>query len=133
MSELDDVRKGHALLKEAVKFMANGFDYQFEKLMACHDKLMRVSPIQAGDTVALTLTPVINEQASWGWMGGKHYLVKGERAKVAWFEIGHDGEYRYYLHFENETWINSLTGEKNKPDKHAAYGFGEDAIVKVKP
>jgi hypothetical protein len=130
---IENFAEGVRMARAMADKFGGGWVWQLEKLVACHSRLLDLSPIQAGDTVALTKTPEISESKSWGWLGGKHYLVKGERAKVARIEIGHGGEWRYYLNFENETWIDSYTGKKNKPSTPADYGFDEDYIVKVKP
>lgn len=72
----------------------------------------RFCPFKVGDKVKLTRTPEITETKAWGWMGSKHFLVKGAVATVR--EIDYRSEsncFEYWLEFDNDSFINSITKE----------------------
>lgn len=123
---IERVRDGFAAIKDGISLL-NPLEYYLEKLTGCYDLLIaRFAPFKVGDTVELLETPVISEEECWGWLGGKHFLVKGARGEVC--EVDVDGEgFTAYVAFEEDSWIESHTGRVNpRPRKdRKRYGFGE--------
>jgi hypothetical protein len=128
MFDVEPVREGARLIKEGMSMLANGpLDYYLEELSACYELLItRFSPHKLGDTVTLKRTPRIDESHAWGWMGGKHFLIKGARATVAKVTASGDG-FTYGLHFENETW-KDREGMEHPRDKASLYLFHEKEL-----
>lgn len=85
------------------------------------------SPYKVGDRVALTKTPVINEHEAWGWLGAKHFLVKGAIATVVDRQF-YDGHFLFGLHFDDESWMDH-NGQKHLKDKPSMYMFWETQLT----
>lgn len=103
--------------------------YEFNKLREYATALFeRFAPFKEGDRVVLTKTPKIDKETSWGWMGSKHFLVKGAMATV------HDVDYRNglffaSLYFDDESWVDS-DGTVNPVNRPALYTFSENFLYK---
>lgn len=67
----------------------------------------RFCPFKVGDRVRLTRTPEITTEKSWGWIGSKHFLMKGALATVADVDYRADGKcFEYLLKFDDDSWID---------------------------
>lgn len=95
------------------------------------NSLWKRCPYKVGDKVQLNKTPEISFEKSWGWMGGKHFLIEGAVAKVADRQF-YDGQFVFGLMFDNETWISPTDGKLNLPYSKCIYSFGESWLVPAK-
>lgn len=84
-------------------------------------------PYKIGDRVMLTKTPVINEHQAWGWLGAKHFLIKGALATVAGREF-YNGNFCFGLHFDDESWIDQK-GQKQPVDRPGMYMFWDNSLT----
>jgi hypothetical protein len=105
--------------------------YALEQMAGVYDLVeQRYACFRVGDRVKLASTPVIDEQHSPGWIGSKCFLVKGAVATVMECCIRPKG-ISYHVVFDNESWINSSTGELMlvDADRRQWYTFGEEALL----
>ncbi len=58
-----------------------------------------------------------------GWRGSQHFLVKGAIAQVMHVEAYDDGDLKYEITFENESWVD-LKGEIRPITQKHTYSFG---------
>lgn len=113
---------------EKLKEVTGGYSdwiYSLQEANSVWDR----SPFKEGDHVALTETPDINYETSWGWMGAKHFLVEGAVAIVNQVEF-RKGQFWFYLTFDDETWIDH-EGVKQLPTRKAHYCFSERWVEKA--
>ena len=91
----------------------------------------RFAPFRVGDRVRLTETPEISEKVSWGWLGGKHFLVKGALATVQTVDVCKD-KFRAGLIFDDDSWIDR-DGVRHPADPRdrGAYTFSERFVERV--
>jgi hypothetical protein len=82
---------------------------------------------QVDDFVFLSQTPEISDKVNWGWMCGKHFLIKGARAKVVQRSF-YNGKFRFYLNFDNETHKDhyGVIHPLNENEPKANYSFYEN-------
>jgi hypothetical protein len=85
------------------------------------NSIWRLAPFKVGDRVQLAKTPNINEKDSWGWMGAKHFLIKGAAATVQVREF-YDASFVFGLHFDDDSWLTP-EGVKHMHDKKGLYMF----------
>jgi len=81
------------------------------------------APFQVGDLVMLNKTPEITVEKSWGWMGSRHYLIKGALARVHERSF-YDGRFVFGLLFEDESY-KDYNGKINPVKEKHVYSFGE--------
>ncbi len=105
--------------------------WHWKKLQEYATGLFDRAPFKAGDRVRLTVTPEINEKDSWGWMGSKHFLVKGAVATVHSVDF-RDGKFNALLYFDDETWKDDA-GVLRKKDRASLYHFWETKLERVPP
>ena len=93
----------------------------------------KYAPFHVGDRVELTKTPRITQEKSWGWMGSKHFLIKGAKGTVTDVDCDRLG-FSCNIVFDDETWIDSFTGEINpvEKDKRGHYCFRESFVKVIK-
>jgi len=119
-------------LRRIAQFLGNGdLLYHLRKYAAAyHAVLTHYAKFKVGDRVQLAKTPNINEQNAPGWLGSKHFLVKGARGTVvsADFSIGGSGALRYGIQFDDESWLHPIdkTTVLVEPDRRHEYSFGEE-------
>jgi hypothetical protein len=77
-----------------------------------------------GDKVKLNKTPVINTEESWGWLGSKHFLIKGAMATVRTREF-YNGHFVFGLHFDHESWIDGNGKARPVKDTKSLFMFSE--------
>jgi hypothetical protein len=126
---ISDIRRAGQLMKEANAILSGGpLDYYLTELAAAHDLLMtRFAPFKVGDRVELAVTPVINEKTRWGWMGCKHFLIKGAAGTVASSSCGTKG-FRFGIIFDEESWISPLDKSVNPTSEPHEFWFGEGSL-----
>lgn len=128
-------------LDEALR-SAGDRQWYFKK-MAGYTKALfeKFAPFKVEDRVQLTKTPDINPEQSWGWMGAKHFLVKGAKGTVIEVDLDPDAlEFTALVEFDEESWIPTLDSkdhQKGVPvlmeekNRHV-YFFREDFLEKQK-
>ena len=114
-------------LTEAVRNSEHAFHWK--KLREYAEGLFTRAPFQVGDRVRLTKTPEITEKKAWGWLGGKHFLVKGAMATVKHVDFW-DGHFNAMLIFDDESWID-YQGVEHPRDRPSLYTFWETGIERV--
>jgi hypothetical protein len=92
------------------------------------DSIWLRCPFNVEDRVVLTDTPVITKEKSWGWMGSKHFLIKGAKATVKERQF-YDGSFVFGLIFDDETWID-YEGICQPVDRKALFFFRERWLSK---
>jgi hypothetical protein len=104
------------------------YGFKLTELIESYGSLFdRFCPFRVGDRVQLSKTPEINEKTSWGWIGSKHFLVDGAKARVT--SRGYrNGLFCFGLVFDDESWINSSDGSLNPVDRPNEYTFNEDFV-----
>lgn len=129
--DIDNVKTAVAMIRGGLEKL-NHVDWHLTKLIGCYELLLtRFAPYQRGDKVVLTETPVITEHHSWGWLGGKHFLIAGAVAEVRGVEVEPDG-FLFYLAFDNDSWIDPHTREVHyrSPADRSLYRFSEKVLQK---
>lgn len=122
-----NIRNLFEALKSTLGVNVNEHLYTLEQINYIWD----LSPFKVGDRVVLTKTPEISETVSWGWLSAKHFLVQGATGGVVERSF-RNGKFCFGIHFDDESWISSLTKEINPihPDKRAQYWFSQDSLSK---
>jgi len=108
--------------------------YALEKYAAAYDLLLaRYAKFHVDDRVQLSVTPVINETQSPGWLGSKHFLVAGACGTVRDADVRNHAFY-YQVVFDAESWVDSKGVEHTiDPDRRASYCFREDELADAFP
>lgn len=112
----------------------NDWCWTLKRLHDYAKALMDLSPLQLGDRVVLRDQPEITEEHSRGWMGSKHFIVKGALARVV--EIDWDGEFTCSVVFDDESWVDSGSGGEGvihpveEKNKHS-YNMNQRCFEKV--
>lgn len=121
------IKKAASLVSEGMDMFRGGpLSYYLENLAAAYDAVTtQYAPFKVGERVKLASTPDINEKDSWGWLGAKHYLVKGSGGTVKEVSYGTKG-FQFYVSFDDESWIDSRTGEVNPTPHQHTYHFKEE-------
>lgn len=124
-----NVKEAMELIDKGIGMLRRGpFDFYMQRLTDCYDLLIeRFAPFKVGDRVLLTRTPEINEKTAPGWIGSKHFLVKGAIGTVR--EVYCDGkEFGFQIEFDDETWLDRDGKAQPVSQKHT-YHFREDCLV----
>lgn len=83
-------------------------EWHWKKLREYAMGLFARAPFKVNDRVRLTKTPIITETKSPGWMGAKHFLVKGAMATVRYVDYI-DGHFCAGVVFDEESFIHPHT------------------------
>lgn len=131
LEHFDEVLSAIETFKSATR--SHEHDWHWKKLRAYAEGLFQRAPFKPGDRVQLTKTPRIDEKHAWGWLGAKHFMVKGARATVKYVDYS-DGHFEAWVHFDDDSWL-SFDGTKNvrKPEERYLYHLWETSIEKVTP
>lgn len=124
---IDDFKLAIEKIREADRLLNKGpLSYTIEQLVACYDLLInKYAAFCLGDKVQLKITLTITEKTNHGWMGAKHFLVKGATGTIA--EVGCNGKGFYYLvDFDDQTYISY--GERKSVSQHGLYHFKEESL-----
>lgn len=114
-------------------FPSENITWYMAKLQEYANGLFERSPFQKGGRVRLTKTPEINSKVSWGWLGAKHFLVKGAQGTIKTIDY-QDGKFRVGVLFDNETWKSSLDNKTYPVKDKSIFLFNEDSLeVFVEP
>ena len=130
----DNITEGVKLIEQGIAKLNSGpLDYTMKCLLAARDLLLnRFAPFKVGDRV--TLTKNLEISSGHSWYGFRHFLVPGEPATVESSDCNDDGKLRFFIVFDNETYIQN--GEK-KPvmsdSKHSYMFFEGDLVLLNKP
>lgn len=108
----------------------NSTGWKMEQILGSIRSLMdRFCPYNVGDYVELTRT--FECDRSHGWYGYKHDLVKGATAKVVSRDYDYKtSKFRFYLEFDDESWIDSKGDRQSVVSKHI-FNFSEDWITRL--
>ena len=105
--------------------------YFFEKIEGYINVLFnKYAPFRTGDRVALTQTPDITEEKSWGWLGSKHFLIKGAKGIVKSVDYDSGRGFCAQVVFDDESWIDK-EGHRQKLSSPSQYSLSEDYLVKI--
>ena len=126
----DDIARACKMLDEASGILGGGpLSFYLKEMNAAYQLCVdRFAPFKPKSRVKLKETPTINEKESHGWIGCKHFLVKGAKATVEEVGCG-EGGFVFAVIFDDETWIHPHTGEKMKHDRPHSFMFGERWLV----
>ena len=138
--DTEAIRAAHKQLESAVRTL-NGcsLEWHLNRLLECKELLLtKYAPFKVGDRVMLTATPDINQKDSWGWMGAKHFLIRGAVGTVREVDVCAAG-FRANVEFDDESWLPDFDSpsqgiKKGVPqpvsEKHV-FGFNERHLVVV--
>jgi hypothetical protein len=128
---IENVKRGVKLIQDGIGVLSAGpLEYYLRKLIECQELLVtKYAPFKVGDRVILTKTPDINSKDSWGWMGSKHFLVKGAHGTVRSVDVDGRG-FSASVEFDDESWIAPDGCINPIKDKHV-FGFHEDYLVRA--
>ena len=130
-SSSDDIAKACKLLDEASSILGGGpLSFYLREMNESYRLLVdRFAPFKPGGRVKLTVTPEITMETAHGWMGCKHFLVKGAKATVQEVGCGEGGFY-FHIVFDNETWID-MDGRMQKPTNPHHFVFRENSLAAI--
>lgn len=128
MLALRDAAKSMA---KAVEAVSGGTMVEEDIRDALRMLFTRFAPFRVGDRVRLTETPEISDKVSWGWLGGKHFLVKGALATVREVNV-RDDQFLVGLIFDDDSWVDRDGKRHPVAEKErGAYTFRERFIERV--
>jgi len=117
--DLSNIIEGVKILEK----LADGHLPHWRYVLENANSIWLKSPFKVGDLVQLVKDPEITSENSWGWLGAKHFLIKGAKARINERQF-YDGKFIFGLSFEDESWIDS-EGIVRQVHKKAIYLFGE--------
>lgn len=126
-----EILEAACLIKQGMRMLDRGpLEYYLERLTRCYDFLLTLAPFQPGARVMMAETPVINEKESWGWIGSKHFLVRGAQAIVRAVHADRDG-FSYDVEFDDDSWVDHHTNEIHlrKPEERDVFRFAAKWLV----
>jgi hypothetical protein len=103
--------------------ITNGNIYHWKSILKDAASIWKKAPFKVGQLVKLSRTPEITKDKSWGWLGSKHFLIKGAIARIEESSF-YGGQFVYGLHFMDESHL-SFDGSVHQVDQRAVYSFGE--------
>lgn len=127
---IQNVTEGFALIEQGMGKLRSGpFEWYVKRLASCYEMLInRYAPHKVGDRVILTKTPQIDDINSPGWLGCRHFLVKGAVGTVR--EVSCDGDhFSFGVMFDVETYIDTYSGEAKPVDQKHTFFFREEYLV----
>ena len=127
MAHADDVLAAVDTFTKAVSQHEHA--WHWKKLRVYAAALFERAPFKTGDRVRLTRTPDITPTKSWGWMGARHFLVKGALATVDSVDFS-DGHFEAWLRFDDESWKDH-EGKLHPPSEKALYHFWETSLERM--
>lgn len=130
--DIANFKEARRLIQQGNDMLRSGsFDYYLDKMLGCYELLLdRFSPFKVGDRVILAKTPNITPEKSWGWMGSKHFLIKGAAGTVRSVSVDRDG-FSFQVEFDDESFIHPFTKQVTPVTEKHTYHFGEDWLVKA--
>jgi hypothetical protein len=91
------------------------------------------SLFKIGEKVQVAVDLNLNYTDSPGWMGQRHFLIKGAEAEVVEIEY-YDNEFRYLLQFDNDiSWIDEkdVIHLNSDPTRRHNFCFRESKLKKA--
>jgi hypothetical protein len=127
----ENMKKGMEHIDALVDIFGHNFKYRLENYIACYDYMMEnYCPFKIGDRVELTTTPEITAEKSWGWMGSKHFLIKGAKGTVKEREFFKD-HFGFGIIFDDESFVDSFTKQIHMIENKHFYNFSEKWLRKI--
>ncbi len=125
------IKLGMANIEKGVEILSRGpMEYYIKQCDEYVEALFgRFCPWQKGTRVRLSKTPVITPEESWGWMGAKHFLIKGAKGTVDEVDY-YDDKFRISVIFDNET-HKDQSGKLHGVSKKHSYLFSESYLELV--
>lgn len=123
-TDLPEIIEGIKVLEKLSQGHMNHWRYVLEN--ACSIWLM--SPFKVGDRVTLSMTPKITTEERWGWMGSKHYLIKGSIASIRERSF-YGGKFIYGVTFDDESY-KDLDGILHPAEEKHIYSFAAEWLSK---
>jgi hypothetical protein len=116
---------------EAFEKLTNARIPDIKYNLECANSLWEMAPFKVGDRVQLAKTPDINKETSWGWLGAKHFLIKGALATVHSRQF-YDAHFIFGLYFDNDSWLTP-EGVKHMrlPKDRGLYMFRAESLSSV--
>ena len=103
----------------------------YEKMMGYAKALFqKYAPFRVGDRVMLTETPEITAEKSWGWLGAKHFLVRGALGTVVSVDYS-DNQFIAGTNWDDDSWVDPYTKEVKNLDQKSIYVFSEKYLKVV--
>lgn len=132
--DVEQFSKGMRLMQEALSALSGGpFDHTMKCLLAAREALLtRYAPFKVGDRVELAVTPKIDADTAYGWLGSKHFLVKGAVGTVRASDVRSDGRLSFEVEFDDESWI-ARDGTRRPVNAKDVYCFGERSLARHEP
>jgi hypothetical protein len=126
--DTDEITEGVKLIEQGMRRLATGpLDYNLKKLVKARELLLtRFAPFKVGDRV--TLAKELYVAPDSGWIFCKHFLVPGSVGRVKDSDCDADGRLRFFIEFENQTWIDR-EGVEQPMDKKSLFCLFEDQLV----
>ncbi len=120
---VESISTAMAKLDEARQALGGEFAYTMKQLVNFRRLLItKYAPFPVGSWVRLAKDWTTTDPNS-GWRGSQHFLVKGAIAQVMHVEAYDDGDLKYEITFENESWVD-LKGEIRPITQKHTYSFG---------
>jgi hypothetical protein len=121
MKELDIV----SIIKDVkqLESLSNGNLHHWIYVLESANTIWERCPFKVGSFVILNRTPEITNDKSWGWLGAKHFLIKGARGVIKDREF-YNGKFIFSISFDDDSWIDSY-GVKHYHNDKALYLFEE--------
>lgn len=113
------------------KAAGSSHGWHWEKMRYYAEALFERGPFKPGDRVRLLVTPEINEKTSWGWLGAKHFLVKGALGTVKHVDYS-KGHFRADVIMDDESHLDRDGVKHMIPlEKRGLFCFWDTDIEKV--
>lgn len=124
----DDIARACKMLDEASGILGGGpLSFYLRELNESYKILIdRFAPFKPGSRVKLKKTPDITPEKAHGWMGCRHFLVKGAKATVEEVGCG-EGGFSFHIIFDDETWIDTEDKKREPKSKHH-FSFREECL-----
>jgi hypothetical protein len=129
MTNVDAITEGVKLIEQGMRRLSGGpLDYYLKQLVKARELLLtRFAPFKVGDRIILWHTPIIEPES--GWYCSRHFLVAGSLGTVKESDCDGEGRLRFYVEFDNETWIDYDGKEQPVISKHRFCFFEQQLIL----
>jgi hypothetical protein len=118
---IDKLREGMEKVKDGFSMMIGGpMSFTLDCLLAAYNTLItEYAHFKVGERVELRDTPKAALKQECGWWHCRHFLVPGNEGTIQHVSCGSDGQLRYDVVFDRETWIDLDGKEQPVISKHA--------------
>lgn len=127
--DIEKIKEGVALLKQAINILqSSSLEDLLGSLVAAKEILLtKYAPFKVGEKIRLAHTPIVDEDIRPGWLGSKHFLVKGATGIVRSSDVMPGGYFTFYVEFDSESWIDSR-GNVHPTEQKYWYAFSENNL-----